>query len=203
MCTSCRASKMLSNACFLAKFRFDTAENEPAKILQILQKRLQNFGRAAGPRPGPVPGHLRPGEALGLRAALDEGPGDDPQMGLASAWRPELFPQNFQPARLLDRRPAEGEKETASRRCASTDACALPRRSAEGGGQAAEEAGQAGQATSPCQSEGRSEEAPHPGYSQAGIPRAGRFPRRRIISAGRRCAARRRPRRCPASRRRW
>ena len=25
---------MLSNACFLAKFRFDTAENEPAKNLQ-------------------------------------------------------------------------------------------------------------------------------------------------------------------------
>ena len=34
MCTSCRSSKMLSNAYFLAKFRFDTAENEPAKILQ-------------------------------------------------------------------------------------------------------------------------------------------------------------------------
>ena len=28
---------MLSNAYFLAKFRFDTAENEPAKNLQILQ----------------------------------------------------------------------------------------------------------------------------------------------------------------------
>ena len=33
-CTSCRAWKMLSNAYFLAKFRFDTAENEPAKNLQ-------------------------------------------------------------------------------------------------------------------------------------------------------------------------
>ena len=33
---------MLSNAYFLAKFRFDTAENEPAKKLQIL-----NFGNFA------------------------------------------------------------------------------------------------------------------------------------------------------------
>ena len=30
-CKSCRAWKMLSNAYFLAKFRFDTAENEPTK----------------------------------------------------------------------------------------------------------------------------------------------------------------------------
>ena len=34
-CKSCRAWKMLSNAYFLAKFRFDTAENEPAKICQF------------------------------------------------------------------------------------------------------------------------------------------------------------------------
>ena len=34
MCRSCRARKMLSNAYVLAKFRFDTAENEPAKNLQ-------------------------------------------------------------------------------------------------------------------------------------------------------------------------
>ena len=34
---------MLSNAYFLAKFRFDTAENEPAKNLQI----LQNFAKQA------------------------------------------------------------------------------------------------------------------------------------------------------------
>ena len=31
---------MLSNAYFLAKFRFDTAENEPAKKLQNLQNLL-------------------------------------------------------------------------------------------------------------------------------------------------------------------
>ena len=33
---------MLSNAYFLAKFRFDTAENEPAKRLQYSAKKLQN-----------------------------------------------------------------------------------------------------------------------------------------------------------------
>ena len=31
---------MLSNAYFLAKFRFDTAENEPAKILQKIVQNL-------------------------------------------------------------------------------------------------------------------------------------------------------------------
>ena len=31
---------MLSNAYFLANFRFDTAENEPTKNLQILQKKI-------------------------------------------------------------------------------------------------------------------------------------------------------------------
>ena len=35
---------MLSNAYFLAKFRFDTAENEPAK-------HLQNFANFANPNP--------------------------------------------------------------------------------------------------------------------------------------------------------
>ena len=35
-CKSCRAWKMLSNAYFLAKIRFDTAENEPVKNLQNL-----------------------------------------------------------------------------------------------------------------------------------------------------------------------
>ena len=37
---------MLSNAYFLAKFRFDTAENEPAKNLQIFAK-LANFADSA------------------------------------------------------------------------------------------------------------------------------------------------------------
>ena len=47
MCTSCRASKKLSNAYFLAKFRFDTAENEPAKNLENFAK----FANFADPNP--------------------------------------------------------------------------------------------------------------------------------------------------------
>ena len=39
---------MLSNACFLAKFRFDTAENEPAKNLQNSAKPIVNFANFAG-----------------------------------------------------------------------------------------------------------------------------------------------------------
>ena len=38
---------MLSNAYFLAKFRFDTAENEPAKNLQKIAK----FANFADPNP--------------------------------------------------------------------------------------------------------------------------------------------------------
>ena len=38
---------MLSNAYFLAKFRFDTAENEPAKNLQ----NFANFPNFANPNP--------------------------------------------------------------------------------------------------------------------------------------------------------
>ena len=34
---------MLSNAYFLAKFRFDTAENEPAKNLQNFAKTFADF----------------------------------------------------------------------------------------------------------------------------------------------------------------
>ena len=34
---------MRSNAYFLAKFRFDTAENEPAKNLQNFAKKIANF----------------------------------------------------------------------------------------------------------------------------------------------------------------
>ena len=43
VCKSCRAWKMLSNAYFLAKFRFDTAENEPSKNLQNFREKLQNL----------------------------------------------------------------------------------------------------------------------------------------------------------------
>ena len=41
---------MLSNAYFLAKFRFDTAENEPAKNLQ----NFTNFPDFANPNPQPL-----------------------------------------------------------------------------------------------------------------------------------------------------
>ena len=41
---------MLSNAYFLAKIRFDTAENEPAKILQKFANNnyFPNLGRGRG-----------------------------------------------------------------------------------------------------------------------------------------------------------
>ena len=69
---------MLSNAYFLAKFRFDTAENEPAKNLQnfidkfkeILQnlRILQNSGRAVlRPRGGPGLRQRRRGAATQAR----------------------------------------------------------------------------------------------------------------------------------------
>ena len=55
---------MLSNAYFLAKFRFDTAENEPAKNCKILL--LSNF---------PKQNHLAVGGgADGLADVLDEDP---------------------------------------------------------------------------------------------------------------------------------
>ena len=42
---------MLSNAYFLAKFRFDTAENEPAKNLQNFANFANNFANFANPDP--------------------------------------------------------------------------------------------------------------------------------------------------------
>ena len=49
---------MLSNAYFLAKFRFDTAENEPAKNLQKKIANFSNFadvGIPASPAPPRAP----------------------------------------------------------------------------------------------------------------------------------------------------
>ena len=73
---------MLSTAYFLAKFRFDTAENEPAKSLQkkspqnanfALPSLLSNFANEVGARPAPGPGPLR--EPLGAgRARRHRGP---------------------------------------------------------------------------------------------------------------------------------
>ena len=49
---------MLSNAYFLAKFRLDTAENEPAK-------NLQKFANFADPNPLTDEGRLQPVDVLG------------------------------------------------------------------------------------------------------------------------------------------
>ena len=51
---------MLSNAYLLAKVRFDTAENEPAKILQ----KFANFANFANPGIGVPLGLLRVGVSL-------------------------------------------------------------------------------------------------------------------------------------------
>ena len=53
---------MLSNAYFLAKFRFDTAENEPAKNLQNLAK----FANFADPNPAGSKPSWEPREVPGL-----------------------------------------------------------------------------------------------------------------------------------------
>ena len=37
---------MLSNACFLAKFRFDTAENDPVKNLHNFAKKIADFANS-------------------------------------------------------------------------------------------------------------------------------------------------------------
>ena len=60
---------MLSNAYFLAKFRFDTAENEPAKICKISAGEGERKAIDAAPQPeeppvasvGGVPGRRRHG----------------------------------------------------------------------------------------------------------------------------------------------
>ena len=64
---------MLSNAYFLAKFRFDTAENEPAKNLQNFRKMhfrsTRNCARPAVLSRGKAPGPLR---LLPVRLGADE-----------------------------------------------------------------------------------------------------------------------------------
>ena len=64
---------MLSNAYFLAKFRFDTAENEPAKNLQNFAKKNANFANPnplmhrVSASPGAHGAALRPGPRQGGR----------------------------------------------------------------------------------------------------------------------------------------
>ena len=63
---------MLSNAYFLAKFRFDTAENEPAKNLQKLK--FANFAIRVRKVQG-GPGALGAGARRGLRGERARAPG--------------------------------------------------------------------------------------------------------------------------------
>ena len=62
---------MLSNAYFLAKFRFDTAENEPAKNLQ---KHLANFANFANSKAHGRPWHRQGSPSAGRRRARRRGP---------------------------------------------------------------------------------------------------------------------------------
>ena len=59
---------MLSNAYFLAKFRFDTAENEPAKNLQKFAK----FANFADPNPLTVKGSVGIQESCAAKAVKIE-----------------------------------------------------------------------------------------------------------------------------------
>ena len=56
---------MLSNAYFIAKFNFDTAENEPAKDFQNLLKTFLSYQLRSAERPAP----LRPREVTPQTAA--------------------------------------------------------------------------------------------------------------------------------------
>ena len=66
---------MQSNAYFLAKFRFDTAENEPAKNLQ----NFPNFANSADPNalPGRRPDRPRGTERAGDGRAADGSQAED------------------------------------------------------------------------------------------------------------------------------
>ena len=56
---------MLSNAYFLAKVRFYTAENEPAKNLQTFCKHFANFAKVTGSAGPAVRADLAAGDKLG------------------------------------------------------------------------------------------------------------------------------------------
>ena len=73
---------MLSNAYFLAKFRFDTAENEPAKNLQNFRKMHLSKKAARGPGQPQAAARGRAGAAhRPRRARLRRGDGDREQGG--------------------------------------------------------------------------------------------------------------------------
>ena len=88
---------MLSNAYFLAKFRFGTAENEPAKFFQNFKfcNKFANFAKLRGPR------LLHPVDNVGPRLLVDvvqaalarDRPGQDGAdagVGLDVLQKPEL-----------------------------------------------------------------------------------------------------------------
>ena len=87
---------MLSNAYFLAKFGFDTAENEPAKNLQNFAKKIANFPNFVDPNP-------LPSETLMIRTSS--------QLVRSSAFHDQLsssFGSRMArriPARALSRKP--------------------------------------------------------------------------------------------------
>ena len=74
---------MLSNAYFLAKFRFDTAENKPAK-------NLQNFANFANPNPNPNPNpdSLKKNPLAGQRPARADAGADAPRGARRAGGRP-------------------------------------------------------------------------------------------------------------------
>ena len=70
----CRSRRELSNAYFLAKFGFDTAENEPCKVCPIAPVKFAPARRLAGGERPPRPRAARgPREAGGLREARRRG----------------------------------------------------------------------------------------------------------------------------------
>ena len=98
---------MLSNAYFLAKFRFDTAENEPAKNLQNFRKvhfRKMHFSKNAFSKRG---AHLADEVRSDVRA-LREDPGadadleaDDGAAGAEAAERHGVGDDEHQPAYIF------------------------------------------------------------------------------------------------------
>ena len=81
---------MLSNAYFLAKFRFDTAENEPAKKLQKLQKfaNFPNFANYLLPnQPTPLRPEVPPQAYEDREALLPRGGEEDVEAELADLLR--------------------------------------------------------------------------------------------------------------------
>ena len=78
---------MLSNAYFLAKFRFGTAQNEPAKNLQNPAKKIANQPTAAAPA----------GDPAAAGASYGPGPAAEPYGPGAPAPAPRAGPKRRNP----------------------------------------------------------------------------------------------------------